>query len=259
MGAPSHYASDPALDQPPKLSICGTQVRRLRLIMGDAVNISIATAVITIAIGVVTAYLNWRAVPVRRQLTVQMTATSLLGPKTIGDQIQIQYGGEVLKNARLVEIILRNSGRAAIGSDLYDGGRPFVVRLGSARVVELLRTSNHAQGQTAPPATTTDHELRIGPGAIHRKQSLSYALLIEGGEDLAYQSPLTDVRIERVVEVPASRSRGCAYFLLGLSIVCLAVGGYVLYSKLANPVSREHPTPTVTTTVIVTSTPTATR
>jgi hypothetical protein len=126
-----------------------------------------------------------------------------------------------------------------------------VVRFGNAKVVELLRVRNYAMGQTAPAAVCTESELRIGPGAIHRKQHLSYMVLIDGAGDIVHESPLTDVTVEIADE---DRNRRRSTQLVGLAAAIAAAMGAIgfLESGLGDFADRRGttpPQPTVTVTV----------
>jgi hypothetical protein len=167
-----------------------------------SVVIPIVIAVVALVVAVITMYYNKKAVPVpapKAELTVDVVVTPLL-PRTASEvqgKIKVQYeDGGTLTDPRLVQIRLHNTGSAAVSEAMYDG-HPYVVRLGTTVVGELLRQDNSATGQSKPLAVLVGDELRIGPGAIHPNQRLTYALLVDGQEYIEQVSPLLDIDVQR--------------------------------------------------------------
>lgn len=205
--------------------------------MNLSVILPIALAVAALVVAIVTAYYNKKAIPTPPQepeLTVDVTVTPLLpqGASEVQGKIKIQYeDGGFLTDPRLVEVRLHNIGTAAVSEDMYDG-HPYVVRFGTKVVGQLLRQANSTAGKSKPPATLADNELRIGPGAIHAGQRLTYAVLVDGQESIEQVSPLPNIDVGRASDRIPQRvepwKRHYRWLSKWTTLVLIALATYLL-------------------------------
>lgn len=173
----------------------------------DILTIGIGAAALVVAL--VAAFFAYKAIPPKRALSLTVSDTRLLNAtSTIAGQLKVSHTvhGQ-LTDPRLVRITVRNAGRAAVTSDMYDGGKPLRIGLG-AQVIEKLEDESSIPGVSKPSAVlnTALKSLEIGPGAIHRDQELIYEVLVDGQVSVEEESPLIDVRLMRVAEAAAEAS-----------------------------------------------------
>jgi hypothetical protein len=149
-----------------------------------------------------------RSAPPRLQLTRDVTVTPLFrGTAGVRDRIEVWYGGvgaKRLTDPKVVQISLQNTGKVAITKDLYDG-QPYVIRFGTP-AIDLLAEDNNQAEHPAPKGELRGAELHVGPGAIHRGQRLTYAILVDGDVDVQQTSPLPNVRLAEASDLRAPRS-----------------------------------------------------
>jgi hypothetical protein len=155
-----------------------------------------------------------RTAPPRLQLTKDFTVTPLLSEtEEVRGRLEVRYGGEgPLKDPRVVQVTLHNTGYAAITKEMYEGD-PYRVELG-ARVVDLLKETNNLSEHPAPALEVCDSSLKIGPGTIHRGQRLTYGVLVDGAADVQQISPFPDVDLAKSDEAPDRLLRPKASWLV---------------------------------------------
>lgn len=153
--------------------------------------------------------------PDKADLTTETRVTPLLQQGTgVRPRIKILFeNGEELTNPRVVTIVLRNVGAAAVSESMYDG-HPYIVRLGATVIGDLLRRENSSPQQTAPLVKINADTLEIGPGAIHPGQRLTYSVLVDGEEKVEHVSPLLNItpreipnEAERLIDAERQRWR----------------------------------------------------
>jgi hypothetical protein len=142
-----------------------------------------------------------RTIPPKRRLSVQMTATRLFSrDKASGaaDRLTVthtEFGD--LTDPTVIRLEVRNTGRAAIASSMYDSSTPVRLHLG-VKVLEVLEASNALKTQAGPPVAIEERTVLLGPGLIGQREWLVYELLADGDPHLSIEHSLIDVDVEHV-------------------------------------------------------------
>jgi hypothetical protein len=138
-----------------------------------------------------------------------MRATPLLNrsESNVDQQLRVVHDdlGD-LTDPQVVLLTIRNSGRAAIASAHYDANEPFPIDLGRPILQLIQVVSEGGPGLKAPPATVENGTLRIGPGLIHRKQFLTFSVLVDGEPKLEVERNLVDVDVKIAAPGPGSQN-----------------------------------------------------
>lgn len=146
------------------------QAREAKADLSTTDLVTIVLGVAALVVAIIAAAFAYKAVPPKRALALYVSNTRLINTAT-----QVASGLEIshlihgkLVDPRILRVGIRNVGRAAVTSDMYDGGQPIVVRIGT-RTVEKLSDESSLDGVSVPKHTLDLNEakLTIGPGAIH--------------------------------------------------------------------------------------------
>ena len=182
--------------------------------------VSAATAVFTLGVGAAGALINLRSAPKRRIFFRMSDPVALLTPDGAQHGLQVLRGGEKLDDPHLVEVTLQSSGRQAITRDLFDEGRPIVLRLGT-RVVDLLKVVSQPIEQKVPDYRLSNSAIEIGPGVLAARQSITFSVLVDGQPELSAESPLADVTIGRKLITSEQKAWRISYVMMGVAVIAL--------------------------------------
>ena len=197
--------------------------------------VSAATAVFTLGVGAAGALINLRSAPKRRIFFRMSDPVALLTPDGAQHGLQVLRGGEKLDDPHLVEVTLQSSGRQAITRDLFDEGRPIVLRLGT-RVVDLLKVVSQPIEQKVPDYRLSNSAIEIGPGALAARQSITFSVLVDGQPELSAESPLADVTIGRKLITSEQKAWRISYVMMGVAVIALFLFlGYTQFFSAAAP------------------------
>jgi hypothetical protein len=175
-----------------------------------------------VVVGLAAAYFAWRTIPPKRELTIAMRATPLLNRSDSNVDRQLRVVHEKLgdlADPQVVVLTIRNSGRAAIASAHYDANQPLSLVLGQP-ILQLMQPANKGGSGlkvSPPPSRVEFGVLEVGPGLIHRKQQLTFTVLVDGKPTLEVEPNLVDVGVKVTDPDPAiDRTRFWAGFGGGL-------------------------------------------
>ncbi|MFF0270023.1 hypothetical protein [Kribbella sp. NPDC004536] len=173
----------------------------------DWATVGVIAAVVGLPLAALATWATIRTIPPKRRLGIEMTSTRLFTrDKASGaaDRLWISHATfGVLADPTVVRLSIRNTGRAAISSALYDRDTPIKLHLG-VKILELLEASNALTTQVGPPAEILDEILLVGPGLIGQQEWLTYELLVDGDPHLTIEHALIDVE---VVEIDPAQER----------------------------------------------------
>lgn len=151
-----------------------------------------AAAAVFAALGGIWATL--RANNPKRRLAYWMGSTRLVHSDHF-DSLEIRRHGTLLREPRVVRVQLVNTARRDISSVAFDRNLPIVMDLGLP-ILELLGTESHPPTSAAPEAAVQGTTLRIGPGRLGRKESVTYIVLVDGRPEYSCQHSLVDVDVK---------------------------------------------------------------
>ena len=138
----------------------------------------------------------WLANPIRR-LDCLMSAAPLLKGAALEmpGNLHITWDGVELKDPHILELTLTSRGRRDISKDDFE--QPLEFRVG-AEIKAILRAASGPDSETFRAVTFKDDTLSIGPGLIHRRQSVKFTLLAVGPEPKLSSAAiaLRDVKVE---------------------------------------------------------------
>jgi hypothetical protein len=174
----------------------------------------------------------------------------------VDDRLTVSHAdlGE-LRHPAIAWLTVRNSGRAAVASHQYDGGRPVKLKLGTPILQVLEPAESESQLSKPPPVHAEGDALLIGPGLLTRKQEVTYPVLVDGPLKPQLEHPLIDVDV-RVVEPStpvAWRDRPAlvasittAFVLLGGALAILLAN----FDALPTVLQPDPPEPIIVTTTV---------
>ncbi|MEV8312539.1 hypothetical protein AB0Q95_00060 [Streptomyces sp. NPDC059900] len=114
-------------------------------------------------------------------------------------QVSVSHGQAVLTEPRLVELLLRNSGRRDVqSSDFVNGADSLVFDFG-VPVISVLDSRTQPSTSAIPQLSYSGNELQIHPGLIAKGQTLELAVLVDGGKRDV------DVKFATILETPVKR------------------------------------------------------
>ena len=167
----------------------------------DWATVGVIAAVVGLPLAALATWATIRTIPPKRRLGIEMTPTRLFTrDKASGaaDRLSISHATfGVLADPTVVRLSIRNTGRAAISSALYDRDTPIKLHPG-VKILELLEASNALTTQVGPPAEIADEILSVGPGLIGQQEWLTYELLVDGDPHLTIEHSLIDVEVEEI-------------------------------------------------------------
>lgn len=167
----------------------------------DWATVGVIAGVVGVLLAALATWATIRTIPPKRQLGIEMTSTRLFTrdeASGAADRLTISHATfGVLADPTVVRVSIRNTGRAAISSALYDGGAPVKLHFG-VKILELLEASNALTTQVGPPADIIEETLSIGPGLIGQQEWLTYELLVDGDPQLSIEHSLIDVEVEEL-------------------------------------------------------------
>jgi hypothetical protein len=170
-----------------------------------------ASLIALLVIGALTVWATLHAGSTKRRLTYRLADdTPLLARTTAlaeGD-LEILYQGQRLDQPRVVSVRLESRGRRDIGSDDFDERRPLAIDLGVTIVKRLATEPAPDIPESAIRVEGT--RLMLGPCLIRKRQVMSFAFLIDGGQPrLSHQDYLLNVDVREsadTAEPPWSES-----------------------------------------------------
>jgi hypothetical protein len=164
-----------------------------------------AGVVVTLVVGLLGAWVAWRAASPRRRLLygVRSVTPLLTAPRGMRGDLEVRHKGELIRNPHVVELVLASRGRRDITSDMFDRDNPLRVHLG-VNIVEPLqvRTDTRSAGRL-PEITVEDHVVTMPPCRVGSRQRITVTLLVDGfraerlrdSDTLRCESPLVDVQV----------------------------------------------------------------
>ncbi|MFJ4768469.1 hypothetical protein ACIP88_05030 [Streptomyces uncialis] len=161
---------------------------------------TVTTSVVALSVGALAAWATLRSTNPKRRLSYHLRENvALLDIETHAVRLSVSHGDTQLRSPRIVELVVKNSGRRDITSAQFHDGDPIVFDLQS-RVVALISVS--APSTTIAPEPVVDAtKLLVGPSLLKSKQEVSYTMLVDGEvEDVRCTAPLTDTHISRTTE-----------------------------------------------------------
>lgn len=152
-----------------------------RVVAAFDISVLFAPAVGVVAI-VVSVYLWWRG-RVRKAISYRLTAPAVVSVHHgVGDEISILYADEPVRDVRLLNLRIANTGNGDIKPDDFES--PFSVALGeSARVLGPPTVGNTNPPELEPELSVRDQKLVIAPLLLNGSRSW------RGGNGDWFESP----------------------------------------------------------------------
>ncbi|MEV5688629.1 hypothetical protein AB0L68_36535 [Streptomyces sp. NPDC052164] len=137
--------------------------------------LSAIAAPLGVAASLLACYWAFRAVVPKRRVVYSIEFTPLLSSTYSG--LTVNLGAERLAEPQTATLKVTNLGNREIEVEHFNGEAiEFEM---NARVVSVL-TSESSDNRRVPPAAAHGNALQIDPYVIHRKQEISYKLLLDG-------------------------------------------------------------------------------
>lgn len=197
--------------------------------------------VVVLISGVIATYLTLRNEQSLR-LDCMIAVTPLLPEDAQGapGRLKITWDGQEQDDAHLVRITLVNRGRKDIGKEHFEQELVFKA---DTTILAVLRTAVGPNSARFEPETSADHELRVGPGLIHRHESVEITMLIAGGDPKVTCSayPVRDTNFRLVTPEHPGRRWSVKVKIAGSLTAAAATAGLVLVGILIG-----HASPQVT-------------
>jgi hypothetical protein len=136
-----------------------------------------------LVIGVLAVWATLFAASTKRRITVTLAEdTPLLATTTALRQgeLEIRFEGQMVTAPRVVTVLLESGGRRDIGSADFDQERALAIDLGVS-IVRLLAAKTAPKMPESAFAVEGTRVL-IGPCAIRKRQVISLAFLVDGGQ-----------------------------------------------------------------------------
>ncbi|MGW2955012.1 hypothetical protein [Streptomyces eurythermus] len=134
--------------------------------------------------------------PPKRRLSYYLESASPLvnASGVLPGTIQVSRNGVALSDPHLVVIWIKNTGRHAIASDLFDQGRPLEVDL-HAPIVELAAADG--EGSTlASGYAAVGTKITYGPELIPSGRKITFTALVDGDPSVSLHDYFIDVQVK---------------------------------------------------------------
>jgi hypothetical protein len=173
--------------------------------------------------GILAAWVAWRAANPKRQLEYQWTQTQLLASESLGtaepDSVTVAYKEMPIADPYVFTLTVRSLGRKDIRSSDFDGDRPLVFDIG-AEVKAVL--DSKVRGGVLTGLTRS---VQLSPGLFRPGNVFSFTALTEGPATVACHSPIVDVEVKwheepyhpLQIRISSTRGGGVILVLLWLS------------------------------------------
>lgn len=190
---------------------------------------TLTVASLALLVAVVAAYFAREAVfPPRRRLTIHLLAPAQLlkaaAPSGL-DGLEVSRNGRVLEDPYVVTIVIRNTGRHAVGSEHFDRGRPIMISL-AAPVAGLLGSP---VGRAESAVSVDDQAILFGPDLIRRRQEIVIQALVTRAPSLGPEQ-VSEHLVDTTVKVDVdsySEAPDLAKVAIGIIATLLALAGVV--------------------------------
>ncbi|MFG2309646.1 hypothetical protein ACGFS9_13370 [Streptomyces sp. NPDC048566] len=139
--------------------------------------------VVAVALAAVATWATLRSAHPRRGLVWrQHVNTALLSHVDPASGIGVSFGSRALREPRLVELLVKNSGRRDVRSEDFTRAEQSLVFDFTVPVVSVLEA--RVQPDTAPPAVVSHRGSLLGihPGLMSRGQIVRLSVLVDGAE-----------------------------------------------------------------------------
>jgi hypothetical protein len=200
--------------------------------------VAIAGVLVSLAIGLLAAWISLRSAPKRRLSYNVSDPVSLMTPDGAKHGLEVRRGNQILADPYLVDVTLYSSGRQSITSEMYDGGRPLLLHL-NVPIVALLKISKNPNEQAIPKYQISSSTLEVGPDVLAAQQRIIFSLLVDGQPNLEMESHLSDVRIKR--QNPGAEQMARRFSFATLGAVTAAAISLFAYTQFASNVVKPPP------------------
>ncbi|MGO2747364.1 hypothetical protein [Microbacterium sp.] len=176
---------------------------------------------------------TYRKMNPKRQLRYRADVTPLLTAHGgAHGRLTVALDGRPVTNPQVVELSLWSSGRADIGSQLFDAGKPLTFDLGAL----ILDSSPASDLESARLVVGLPNTIRLYPALLHRKFQSSIRVVVDGTPNVTVNRVLPDIDViqhgasetERAISTSRKRFRLTPLVawtgLLILGVVVMAVG-----------------------------------
>lgn len=179
---------------------------------GRAFNlVTLILAVAAILLTIAGLYYARRALfPPKRRLSYYQESSSPLvnAAGALPGTIQVTRNGVALSDPHLVVIWIKNTGRHAIASDLFDQGRPLEVDL-HAPIVELAAADEDGAA-LATGYAALGTKITYGPELIPSGRKITFTALVDGDPSVSLHDYFIDVQVKLSSDPLASSLRSVA-------------------------------------------------
>ncbi|QAY69756.1 hypothetical protein [Xylanimonas protaetiae] len=163
-----------------------------KLDLGTVVALAaLAVAIIAIPIAVF-ATRRWGSR--RAKISVVSDAISLL-PEATSGLVEVTFRGIPVNEPHLVTVVIANIGPRDVSSEMFDRGRPIIIRFdamffGLTQRDAALKTVSAGVG-----ATGDDAQVAIRPSLLKRGATWSFSVIVAGPANVQVDAPLVDTDI----------------------------------------------------------------
>jgi hypothetical protein len=183
------------------------------------------SSLVAIAVGVAGVWASFQAGSTKRLLTYALAeSTSLLqpAPEFARQDLKVLYRGEVLGEPRILYVRLISRGRQDIERKDFDDGSPLTFDL-SARIVAVLGMGIDPSTAAKPELGTDGTKLELWPSLIHKRQTVTIAVLVNGNAPcLTCDGRLANVKIRAQADDDSLRSKRAMMALMAWWLVVIA-------------------------------------
>lgn len=163
---------------------------------------TVVTVLATVFVAILAAWATLRSVnPKRRLIWRQHVNASLLRGVDGATAIGVSHGQNQLAEPRLVELLIKNSGRRDVQSSDFASVNDSLVFDLSVPVVSVLDARAKPPTAGIPVTSHTGTELRIHPRLIAKGHMLQLSILVDGAERDV------DLKTATILETPVRRGR----------------------------------------------------
>lgn len=176
-------------------------------------------------------FVAWRAAVPKRKLTWSYETTPLLMSTYSG--LQVTLSGTPLSHPNTLRLTIHNQGNRDLSAEHFSG-QPIEFRT-DANIVSILRKSSAPSSRRVPEAEIHGNALHVLPSVLHRKQSITYLLLVDGvdPEVAEFRESLSHSTLTERKDTSNSFGGSASFRPVVTGITLIATVGALLFTGLS--------------------------
>ena len=192
--------------------------------------ITAAGALVSLAVGLLTAWIALKSAPKRRLFYGMSDPVSLLAPQGAEHGLEVRRGNQPINDPRLIDVTLHSSGRQSIDSTLFDQERPLRLNV-HVPIIDVLKAVGRPPEQAIPDYKKSGSTLEVGPGVLAAHQKITFTALVDGRPSLDLVSHLSGVQIRRQQASTDQTVRRISFAMTGAAAIAFAI--FFAYTQFA--------------------------